>query len=113
MLRTRLILAAVTSALCFGSLGLAAAETAVIVVRDYRFQPDEITVKVGDTVRWENQEKRQYHSVWFRELGDKSGDYFFPGETRERTFSKPGDYHFVCEPHEKTHAMKGTVHVVE
>ncbi len=92
---------------------LSAGDTATIVLKDYKFQPDDITVKVGTTVRWENQEKRQYHSVRFESLGDPEGDYFFPGEFRERTFNQPGSYDYICEPHFESHKMKGVVHVVE
>ncbi|MET0060775.1 MAG: plastocyanin/azurin family copper-binding protein [Candidatus Thiodiazotropha endolucinida] len=90
-----------------------AGETVTVIAKDYKFQPEEITVKVGTTVRWENHEKRQYHSAWFEVLGEEPGDYFFPGDVRERTFDKPGSYHYICEPHHESHQMKGVVHVVE
>ncbi len=90
-----------------------AEEEAVIVeLIKFKFVPAELTVKVGTTVRWVNKEKRQYHSVWFREQGDTEADYFFPGETYERTFNEPGDFPYVCEPHEKDSNMVGIVHVV-
>ncbi|MEW8309442.1 MAG: plastocyanin, partial [Candidatus Thiodiazotropha endolucinida] len=56
-----------------------AGEAVTVIAKDYKFQPEEITVKVGTTVRWENHEKRQYHSAWFEVLGEEPGDYFFPG----------------------------------
>ncbi|MCU7830842.1 MAG: cupredoxin domain-containing protein [Candidatus Thiodiazotropha sp. (ex Myrtea sp. 'scaly one' KF741663)] len=90
-----------------------AGEAVTVIAKDYKFQPEEITVKVGTTVRWENHEKRQYHSAWFKVLGEEPGDYFFPGDVRERTFDKPGSYHYICEPHHESHQMKGVVHVVE
>ncbi|MEW8659420.1 MAG: plastocyanin/azurin family copper-binding protein [Candidatus Thiodiazotropha endolucinida] len=90
-----------------------AGEAVTVIAKDYKFQPEEITVKVGTTVRWENHEKRQYHSAWFEVLGEEPGDYFFPGDVRERTFDKPGSYHYICEPHHESHQMKGVVHVVE
>ncbi|MBV2139254.1 MAG: cupredoxin domain-containing protein [Candidatus Thiodiazotropha sp. (ex Ctena orbiculata)] len=90
-----------------------AGEVVTVITKDYKFLPEEITVKVGTTVRWENHEKRQYHSAWFEVLGDEPGDYFFPGDVRERTFDKPGSYHYICEPHHESHQMKGVVHVVE
>ncbi|MES9829146.1 MAG: plastocyanin/azurin family copper-binding protein [Candidatus Thiodiazotropha sp.] len=90
-----------------------AGETVTVIAKDYKFQPEEITVKVGTTVRWENHEKRQYHSAWFEVLGEEPGDYFFPGDIRERTFDEPGSYHYICEPHHESHQMKGVVHVVE
>ena len=90
-----------------------AGETVVVVAKHHKFQPDSVTVKAGTTVRWENQETRQYHSVRFEALGDPEGDYFFPGEFRERTFTRPGTYEYICEPHFKSHQMKGVVHVTE
>ncbi len=90
-----------------------AGETHVVVAKGFRFEPEEITIKVGDTVRWENQEKRQFHSVLFPEPGDSAADYFFPGETREKTFNQVGTFPYVCEPHYESHKMKGVVTVVE
>ena len=90
-----------------------AGETVVIAVLDYAFDPAEVTIRPGTTVRWENREKRQYHSVYFEQLGDKAGDYFFPGESRERVFNEVGSFPYICEPHWKSHGMKGVVHVAE
>ena len=95
------------------SLSTWGGETVTVIAKDYKFQPAEISVTAGSTVRWENHEKRQYHSVWFEALGDKPGDYFFPGESRERVFDKPGTYPYICEPHHESHGMKGVVQVVE
>lgn len=89
-----------------------AEETALVVAKKFRFHPQQITVKVGTRVRWENHEKRQYHSVWFKASGEPSQPYFFPGETVERVFDKPGEFPYVCEPHEKE-GMTGSVIVVE
>jgi len=109
----RLILPVLTLSL----LGLpfhAAAEDAVLVKAEkYAFIPPEITVKIGTRVRWENRDKRQYHSVFFKDLGDTEGDYFFPGESRERVFEMAGTYPYICEPHWESHGMKGIVHVEE
>ena len=92
------------------SLPAIAANVAEVTLKDYGFHPQELTIKAGTTVRWINREKRQYHSVWFKELGDPKPDYFFPGESYERTFKKLGTYHYRCGPHPE---MTGTVHVVE
>jgi plastocyanin len=91
----------------------APSDTVVVIVKDYKFIPEEITVPVGTTVRWENHERRQYHNVYFEGQDDVSSDYFFPEEYRERTFDKPGTYPYICEPHIDDHDMKGVVHVVE
>lgn len=92
---------------------LAAGEVHEVITLKYEFVPAEITIKVGDTVRWVNKEKRAYHNVWFRDLGEKPTGEFFPDETYEKTFDAPGTYPYVCEPHETERDMKGIVHVVE
>ena len=51
--------------------------------------------------------------MYFEQLGDDAGDYFFPGESRERVFDTPGSFTYICEPHVETHDMRGVVHVVE
>ena len=93
------------------SLGAVAGEDVqLVVIKDFKFTPQEITVKLGDTVRWENQEKRQYHSVWFEASGEEETDYFFPEEFYERTFDSIGSFPYRCGPHPR---MTGTIHVTE
>ncbi len=77
-----------------------------VKIKNHKFEPQTITVKRGTTVRWINEEKRQYHSVWFEQAGDEEPDYFFPEESTDKTFNKPGKYPYRCGPHEK---MKGMV----
>ena len=81
-----------------------------IAIKKFKFSPSEVTVVVGDSIRWTNNEKRQYHSVWFEKQGDPEPDYFFPGEFYERSFNKIGDFPYRCGPHPK---MTGIVHVVK
>lgn len=109
----RLILPLLTCFLLTLPWHAGAGETVLVKVEKYAFDPIEITIKPGTKVRWENREKRQYHSVYFEQLGDKPGDYFFPGESRERVFDEVGSFPYICEPHWETHGMKGIVHVVE
>jgi len=99
--------------LVFGifSLGaVAGGDTQLVVIKDFKFTPQEVTVKRGEAVRWENHEKRQYHSVWFEASGDPEPDYFFPEESYQRTFDTTGSFPYRCGPHPK---MTGTVHVTD
>lgn len=87
-----------------------AGDVVVVVIKDFKFIPDEVTIKAGQTIRWENREKRQYHSVWFEALGEDESDYLFPDESHERKFDSVGNFPYRCGPHPK---MIGTVTVAE
>ena len=83
----------------------------LVIIQNYKFIPPDITINQGQTLRWENREKRQYHSVWFEALGEEEPeDYLFPDDSYERRFDKPGTYPYRCGPHPE---MLGTVTVVE
>ena len=90
---------------------LAGADENLVIIKDYKFVPQEITIKRGQVLRWENREKRQYHTVWFEALGEEEpADYLFPEDTYEREFGEVGSFPYRCGPHPK---MIGTVHVTE
>jgi plastocyanin len=59
-LRALLALGALSQAVAAGE-----GETVVVITTKHRFEPAEVTVKVGTTVRWENREKVQFHNVTF------------------------------------------------
>ena len=82
----------------------------VVEIYKMKFIPAEITIEQGDTVIWKNIEKRQYHSVWFKQLQKEEPDYFFPDETYQRSFDKTGDFPYECGPHPR---MKGKVIVIK
>lgn len=88
----------------------AGADNQVVIIKDYKFVPQEVTIKRGQTLRWENREKRQYHSVWFEAQGEPQPDYFFPDESYEREFKQVGSFSYRCGPHPE---MTGTVHVID
>jgi len=87
----------------------ASSDKTQIIIKNFKFVPQEITIKSGDTVKWTNQEKRQYHSVWFEALGEEEpDDYLFSGDSYERQFRQTGSFPYRCGPHAE---MTGTIHV--
>ena len=70
----------------FSHGAIAGDDQPTVIIKDYSFNPQEITIKRGQTITWKNEEKRQYHSVWFEALDEEQPDYFFPDETYEREF---------------------------
>lgn len=91
------------------SFNLAAKEVIVEIFKK-QFTPAQITIESGDTVIWKNIEKRQYHSVWFKQLQVEEPDYFFPDESYQRTFDKEGVFPYECGPHPD---MTGIVTVIK
>ena len=96
-----------------------------------RFAPDSLTVKVGDTVTWRNEDS-QTHTVTAYDDGVPDGTGYFAsgeapdeeaarddlqaglipeGDAYEFTFDEPGTYSYFCIPHEQQ-GMKGEI-VVE
>lgn len=88
-----------------------AAEPLVEVqIRDYKFDPPSVTVKVGTLVKWTNQERRTTHTVLFPGAGGMESERMFPGESWQRRFDKAGEFAYTCGPHPE---MKGRVVVVD
>jgi plastocyanin len=73
--------------------------------RSYKFVPADITVALGTTVTWTNNDQFT-HSV---RLIDDGGDVLAirPGESVSYTFEEPGLRHYDCSFH--PHDMSGTV----
>lgn len=72
----------------------------------FEFMPKVLHIKAGQTVRWINKEKRQYHSVWFEQQGEEESDYLFPDDSLNKVFKTPGTYPYRCGPHPE---MIGTI----
>lgn len=105
--------------------GLAASHEAVVEIElvetdsdeaPFAFEPGEITVEPGTTVRWVHTHD-VFHTVTSTDsLDQKKGNGEFDesmsseGDTFEVTFDEPGTYHYFCQPH--SDFMFGTV-VVE
>ena len=86
------------------------AQTAEIGIQNYRFEPAELQVKIGTTVKWTNLEKRTSHSVLFTGKDSLESERMFPGESWERLFEEPGIYLYTCGPHPE---MRGRIEVTE
>jgi len=75
------------------------------------FEPNELTVKVGDTVTFVNGELPP-HNVVFADHDELSHPdlAFMSGEQFPVTFNEAGDFEFQCDPHAGA-GMKGVIHV--
>ncbi|KKG16739.1 hypothetical protein EO98_14895 [Methanosarcina sp. 2.H.T.1A.6] len=66
-----------------------------IEIRGYKYIPQNLTVKVGQTVRWTNNDTVLHDVVG---SGIKS-EYLQKGEAFTYTFEEEGTYEYVCKIH--------------
>ena len=96
--------AAILAAGCGGSgTSEPVAATEVEMVKSYRFDPQVIEIKAGDTVTWTNEDNFT-HTVQVEGQGDHEVER---GESVSIGFDEPGTYDYVCTLHSKD--MDGTV----
>jgi plastocyanin len=81
------------------------ATTEVQLPRSYRFAPAAITVPVGATVTWTNDDNFT-HNVAFEGSEPMK---MSPGDSTTRTFDRAGTFPYVCTLHPQD--MQGTVEV--
>jgi plastocyanin len=66
-----------------------------IEIRNYKYTPQNVTVKVGQTVRWTNNDTVLHDVVG---SGIES-EYLQKGETFIYTFEEEGTYQYICTIH--------------
>ena len=72
-----------------------------VAMKGFKFVPADVSVKVGDTVVWTNEDSVP-HTV---ESSDKSfkSDELSHGDTFSFTFTKAGKYDYICGIHQSMH----------
>ena len=84
-----------------------ATATNAVTISDYKYGPEAVTVKVGDTVTWTNMDSVRHNVVADKKAdGAPIGELFARGETYSFKFTKAGTFKYHCEPHPYMH---GTV----
>lgn len=78
--------------------------TVQVIMNNRAYDPATVTVKVGDTVMWVNQDSPQHDVV--ADNGEFKSDLFDKGATFSFTFTKAGTYPYHCSIHP---GMVGTV----
>lgn len=80
----------------------------------FKFDPDKLTIKAGDTVRWHNKDERKHVLASIPGSGASDeleifSDEFHSGTYYSHTFKEPGEYPYFCFIHNK---MTGLITVV-
>jgi len=77
-----------------------------VTIADFAFDPGDLTVSVGDTVTWTNDDDTE-HTVTSDDDAFDSGD-ISGGDTFEQTFDEAGEFAYHCSIHSQ---MSGTITV--
>ena len=90
--------------------------TAAVVIKNFAYTPQIITVKAGTTVTWTNQDSVQHTvtsadsiKVGANVTSTFDSGLFNQGQTFSFTFTKAGTYFYVCTIHAQQPAMHGEV----
>ncbi len=80
------------------STGAAAPVAAnTVLIKNFAFSPAALTVRVGTTVTWTNQDA-DAHTVTSR-TGPLNSPTLDTGKSYRYTFTKPGTYQYLCTIH--------------
>lgn len=80
-----------------------------IVIQNFSFQPEAVSVKVGATVVWKNDDSVP-HQIASDESGIFGSSILGRGQEYSFTFDKAGEYDYRCAIHL---SMKGKITVTE
>ena len=85
--------------------------TVVVQLRDNRFEPESVSVRAGQTVRWQNQDQTD-HTV--TKVSGPSEDFdsgdIPGGDSYDQSFADKGIVEYICEIHPD--AMRGQVKIL-
>ena len=82
-------------------------EPTQVVIKEFMFMPQQLTIKVGSAVAWTNKDDEPHTVV--SDTGLFRSGAIDTDETFTYTFNRPGTYRFTCSIHPR---MIGTI-VVE
>jgi plastocyanin len=91
-----------------------------VAMQNIAFVPKQVTIKVGERVRWTNRESLPIiHTTTSGDPGDANAgdlwnsDDLSPGESFDRQFDEVGEFEYYCIPHQNTAAMRHAMVIVE
>ncbi len=82
----------------------AGGDNAQVIIKGFKFVPNELRIKPGTTVTWRNEDSAT-HTVESVD-GSLTSDELQTGDTVSFTFDKPGKVDYICGIHT---SMKGSI----
>lgn len=81
------------------------AGTVEVIISDFTYNPDPVTIKVGESVTWTNEDSAP-HTATAQDREVLQSGTLNQGESFTQTFDTPGTYEYFCEFHPD---MKGVI----
>jgi plastocyanin len=75
------------------------ADVVMIDVSDFAYQPQTITIQVGDTIQWNNSDGVDHTATSVDGSPAAFDVYLAAGAWGSQTFDTPGTYDYYCIPH--------------
>lgn len=105
--RLAALLMALTTMLLLAVAGPTLGASGAVTIQDFKFGPDRITVSVGDSITWTNEDSVG-HTATARD-GSFNTRLIQSGDSATVTFSTAGTFSYFCSPHPQ---MVGSVVVL-
>ncbi|GAA3433825.1 cupredoxin family copper-binding protein [Kutzneria kofuensis] len=77
----------------------AMAASQAVTMAQYAFAPASLTVHVGDTITWTNQDQAPHDVTTRRRTGRVHSPMLMTGQSWTYTFTQPGTYAYICSIH--------------
>ncbi|MFH1325556.1 MAG: cupredoxin family copper-binding protein [archaeon] len=71
----------------------------IIEIKNFAFQPNELTISQGDTVVWTNKDAGVKHTVTSDSGNELDSELLSKGESYSHTFNEKGTFDYHCTPH--------------
>jgi len=94
-----LLSAILLAGIVFGGLRDAAAANQSVSIDGFAFLPGTVSIAVGDTVTWRNDQPNTPHTVSSDTAGVFDSGSLSTGKTFAQTFSAPGNFAYHCNIH--------------
>jgi len=92
------------------------AQPTLVIIENFAFTPEDVSVEAGDIVRWENHDSIHHTATSQTGAGTLVPSGVFDsnmmgqGDAFEHRFDEPGVYYYFCVPHGSS--MQGIVRVL-
>ena len=83
---------------------------ATVTIRNFKYIPDNVTIKKGGTITWVNEDEQKHDATPKGNTGFTATKLLAKGESGSATFAAAGAFDYTCSVHP---AMLAKVTVVE